>query len=525
MPMPKIFISYRRADSRAHTGRIYDHLVAKFGKDNVFMDVDNIPPGADFPVYIQQWIDKAHVMLVVIGRQWLTVADEVGGRRLDDSGDFVRQEIEMGLNRGEALRVIPVLVDNALMPDEKDLPLSLKNLARLNATSVRDNRDFRRDMEWLISGIEKQHIVSTDYEILQPSGFDIYAAIEQFYSEFDGQHWGAAWITLDAIRASSGAEGIFDTETHAEDIRQAIDGEKCDKKYQTLPLIIRRGDLARTKSALESFQTMYPKYDPDQLIARELALMAQSSVPKLGSTRVTEILPEPFEWIPIPAHKVFLEGSTAPKVQTKYSIENFYIGKYPITNGQFQVFVDVDDGWRNSEWWSYSKGAYEWHVKQVSSLIYAFNVPSEHPRISISWFDAIAFCQWLSAKTGENITIPTEHQWLFAAQGDTGRIYPWGDFFDSDRCNFNTKTTTPVTRYSNGASIYEVMDISGNTWEWCIASMFEKIDPRTGNLMQAWRGGSCNEDDDSDLSVYHHRELTPGTTNEFCGFRIVCLLD
>jgi hypothetical protein len=151
--MAKVFISYRRADSAAFSGRIYDHLISKFGRKNVFKDVDDIPAGVDFGDYIQTSLRQCAVELVVIGPQWVTSLKPNGERRLDDPADFVRIEVETALNLG--LTVIPVLVENASMPGAEDLPESLHRLARINALSVRHDPDFTRDMERVIASLER----------------------------------------------------------------------------------------------------------------------------------------------------------------------------------------------------------------------------------------------------------------------------------------------------------------------------------------------------------------------------------
>ena len=143
--MPKIFISYRRADSRKDAGRIYDYLAQKFGVDNIFKDVDDIPPGYDFKELIQEVASQATVMLVIIGQQWLNITDSFGNRRLFDENDFVRLEVEAGLSQQETL-VIPVLIDNAYMPSDTELPDTMKTLTYLNAIRIRDDPDFRYDI-------------------------------------------------------------------------------------------------------------------------------------------------------------------------------------------------------------------------------------------------------------------------------------------------------------------------------------------------------------------------------------------
>ncbi|NPV68092.1 MAG: toll/interleukin-1 receptor domain-containing protein [Anaerolineae bacterium] len=150
--MPRVFISYRRADSITITGRIYDHLVRAFGDDHVFKDVDDIPVGVDFRRVLQNEVGGCDVLLVIIGPQWLRLTDEQGRRRIDDPHDFVRIEVAAGLARQNVL-VVPVLVSGAAMPAPADLPPDLVNLAYRNAAIVRDDPDFSRDMRRLIEQI------------------------------------------------------------------------------------------------------------------------------------------------------------------------------------------------------------------------------------------------------------------------------------------------------------------------------------------------------------------------------------
>ncbi len=151
--MPRIFISYRRSDSAEVTQRIYTALVQAFGGENVFKDVDSIPVGMDFRAVIERELINADQMLVVIGASWLSVVDEGRQRRLDDPSDFVRIEVEMGL-RHPNVNVIPVLVNNASMPGDDDLPRSLYNLIFHNAAVIRDNSHFEYDIERLIRAID-----------------------------------------------------------------------------------------------------------------------------------------------------------------------------------------------------------------------------------------------------------------------------------------------------------------------------------------------------------------------------------
>ena len=151
--MATVFICYRREDAPATTGRIYDHLVQAFGEGSVFKDVDSIPVGADFPAHIQRILRQATAQVVIIGPRWLDIRNEAGQPRLQNPGDFVRQEIETGLSSG--IPVIPVLVEGAAMPPAQALPASVAPLTRLQAVNIRFDPDFSADVRRLITAIER----------------------------------------------------------------------------------------------------------------------------------------------------------------------------------------------------------------------------------------------------------------------------------------------------------------------------------------------------------------------------------
>ncbi|MBN1201935.1 MAG: TIR domain-containing protein [Anaerolineae bacterium] len=149
--MSRIFISYRRQDSEGYVGRLYDHLVQHFDHADVFMDVDNIEPGADFVQTLEDAVAACDVFIAVIGPSWLTITDEAGRRRLDQPNDFVRIEIASALKGGQL--VIPVLVGRAPMPAPVDLPDDLASLARRNAIELSHHR-FGYDMHKLVDVIK-----------------------------------------------------------------------------------------------------------------------------------------------------------------------------------------------------------------------------------------------------------------------------------------------------------------------------------------------------------------------------------
>jgi formylglycine-generating enzyme required for sulfatase activity len=216
-------------------------------------------------------------------------------------------------------------------------------------------------------------------------------------------------------------------------------------------------------------------------------------------TAVNAVLPRdfplqpPFEWCNVPAGYVAIEDASARGGTRggRYRVEAFAIGKYPITNAQYDVFVDDRDGYVNPGWWDFSPEARQWrrdHTKPRGSAYEGHDLPCTN----VSWYEAVAFCSWLAFKTGLDTMLPTEQQWQRAAQGDDNREYPWGDEFDPNRCNQGNHVgqPTPVTRYPTGASPYGVTDMSGNVWEWCLNEWGTDSARLSGGGMRVVRGGS-----------------------------------
>jgi TIR domain/Domain of unknown function (DUF4190)/Tetratricopeptide repeat len=146
----RIFISYRRQETAWPARQLYDVLVEHFPAEQVFKDVDNIEPGEDFVERITAAVGLCDVLLVLIGPQWLTMTDEDGQRRLDNSEDYVRLEIETALTR--KIRVIPILVDDARIPRVNELPATLAPLVRRNAVEI---NPITFDTKRLIATVQK----------------------------------------------------------------------------------------------------------------------------------------------------------------------------------------------------------------------------------------------------------------------------------------------------------------------------------------------------------------------------------
>jgi hypothetical protein len=148
----KVFICYRREETAPYAGRIYDAMVAKFGVENVFMDLD-LDPGVDFVDRITKVVSGCVALIVVIGPRWAQLQDADGGRRIADPDDFVRLEVETGLQRND-VKLIPALVGGARMPRREDLPPELEALARRNALELSEGR-WRYDVGRLLTVLDE----------------------------------------------------------------------------------------------------------------------------------------------------------------------------------------------------------------------------------------------------------------------------------------------------------------------------------------------------------------------------------
>jgi TIR domain len=154
-PLPRdrrVFLCYRRQDTQGHTGRLRDRLVGVYGKDSVFMDVDDVPHGVDFVDYIDSILSTCVLMVVLIGPSWTAIVDRKGRRKLDQPDDLVRAEIASALKR--KIPVIPVLVEDAAMPDSDDVPEEIKGLTRRNAIEL-THRRWSSDVERVLIAVKR----------------------------------------------------------------------------------------------------------------------------------------------------------------------------------------------------------------------------------------------------------------------------------------------------------------------------------------------------------------------------------
>jgi len=207
---PLIFISYRREDSDYQAGFLYDLLEEEFGKESVFMDVDSLHPGEDFPQALEEGIGTCKVVIVLIGDGWLN-ASKNGKRRLYDPEDFVRHEIRTALNKG--LHVIPVLIKNAQIPKVSELPSDIRQLVARQATRIRPGQDFRKDVKRLFKSI-RLHLEEIGLHIYA-NKLDTEVTLDKTLSKFkldnpEGSDFGKSELTGNLAHVNGfGAEPVI----------------------------------------------------------------------------------------------------------------------------------------------------------------------------------------------------------------------------------------------------------------------------------------------------------------------------
>lgn len=284
---------------------------------------------------------------------------------------------------------------------------------------------------------------------------------------------------------------------------------------------------------------------------------AGNTLARLGDPRPGVI--NDFLFCHIPAGR-FMMGEG--KEQFPYEIkQEFYITRYPVTNAQFDLFVNDENGYQNDKWWT--KAGLDWRKdrKKPDKRGGVFDLPN-HPVVYIRWYEAAAYCQWLTEQNnvkrltacpefreGFNvlqdgvlrplspgtyeIRLPTEAEWEYAARAGAQTPYPWGNEITPNHANYDETqigATSAVGAFPAGMNPLGLLDMSGNVWEWCATQWQgdykdylkneKKLNNPEGNVARVLRGGSYY-DVGSDLRCALRDYLNPFNWDDGIGFRVV----
>lgn len=254
---------------------------------------------------------------------------------------------------------------------------------------------------------------------------------------------------------------------------------------------------------------------PDVAVAPQLRALAGRTLSLLGD----------------PRQGVGLDPGGLPDIAwcSVESDDGFMISKYPVTVAQFQAFV-ADGGYSTA--WRDCWSAEGWDWKAASDGPYILHDSYgflNHPMVMVTYYEAAAFCQWLSARRGERIALPTQVQWEMAATSAGSRCFPWGDAEPSnDHANWSEteiSCTTAVGIFPKGMTANGVADMAGNIWEWCDGDADAPADngcdlPAASKKSRLVLGGSYMDSVDA-LRFGHRLMSAPGYRDLDCGFRVI----
>ncbi len=510
--MPKIFVSYRREDSLAGTGRIDDRLVAHFGRDSVFRDVDTIDFGVDFRQRLSDAVGVCDVLLAVIGEHWLTVSQN-GQPRLQDARDFVRIEIEAALQRG--IPVIPVLLGKTAMPHENELPASLANLAFRHALQVDLGADFHHHMDKLIRGLEKltpkpaaKPVEAPPAKPAKPKAESPAERVRRLKAESAKLLDDArALVEIHDYHAAADLLAAFPPElTHLRDAALFADAvAKRDRLAQLHEDIQQRIDSGKLKDPrLPGLIAAFVEIKPND--ADMLDLAREFPAPKRG-TISTNALGMRLAWVPHGSS--WLGGGGGKPGTTKFTLEQgLWCAIYPVTQ---------------AEWQKVMGGNPPSHFKDNP----------RYPVESVSWNDVQTFLQKLDARGGDySYRLPTEQEWEYICRGgpinqDQSKYHY---YFAKSKSDLAPNPTDDLANKANSGNQLQkpsdvgsylpnplgIYDMHGNVWEWT-SSLWE-----AGGSARVFRGGCWSDYAESCAASYRYG-YEPGDSGYYLGFRLLAV--
>jgi len=215
----------------------------------------------------------------------------------------------------------------------------------------------------------------------------------------------------------------------------------------------------------------------------------------------------------------------------------YQIGKYPVTVGEYRQFFN-SGGYKKSQCWTTEGWKWREKNKIKSPMFWENNLWSGDnrlPVIGVSWYEAVAYCRWLSEQSGKNhmYRLPSLAEWEKAARGTDDRLYPYGDEMDPGKCNVadgGIGHTTLVGYFPAGVSPYGIMDMSGNMLEWCASRFIPGLDTfleqsvLESNADRTLRGG-CWAYPGKDARCTLTWTAKSHQRDEHRGFRIACDAD
>jgi len=447
--MSKIFISYRRDDSADYAGRLYDRLAGHFGRDHVFLDIDQIEPGEVFDNVIKEKLATVQAAVVLIGKHWLDIADANGQRRLDHPADWVRLEITALLERN--IRVIPVLIGGTPMPKLEQLPECLVPLTRRHALEITSHARFHTDTDKLIKVLEK--IMSGPTPPLSEPTKEMEEPRKPEEPEKPGFLLFAVIAGMVAVLAT-GAYFFIPPPVIEPPKAVVIEPEM---------VVIPRGGFMMGSPETEGDRTSYEDPPHEVTISWPFALSRHE--------------------ITVGQFRQFVQN-----VGYRTTAEKSNKGCF-LWNADKKEFRQLrEHHWDNP----------------------GFQQNDDHPVVCVSWEDAQAYVAWLSDRSGKPYRLPSEAEWEYAARAGTttARFYPedqqckyanglgqegkaiTGPDWTLAECTDDYVYTAPVGRFKSNQ--LGLSDMLGNVVEWTQDCWHDNYQGAPGDGSAWVEKGDCN---------------------------------
>jgi formylglycine-generating enzyme required for sulfatase activity len=452
---------------------MYDQLIQEFGRENVFKDVDSIPPGVDFRAYLDAQVAQCDVFLAVIGPDWMRTKSREGKSWLEDPDDFVRIGIESALKRN--ILVVPVLVRGASIPAAHSLPESIRDLSYRHGLVVRTDPDFDRDMARLIASL-KDIIPGLAGESAERVTVAESAATESLHTTETARLREAEGMPRSTTTPGAEGYGSHGVTTQGTKVSK---GSAVEPRVEGYPFVARALRIAVTGGwvgllvlgllvVLTLAQRGLAELSPSQELESESALCR--GVPGLGPEMM------------VVESGIFNMGSENSVVAEgpvhAVQISKFAIGTCEVTFEDYDRFAQHtgralpnDSGWGRGP----------------------------RPVINVTWEDAKAYAKWLSQQTGKGYRLPTEAEWEYAAWGGE-RNGMWAGASNLEQLanyavhsvNSQDSTASVGGKRANGFGLY---DMIGNVAEWVEDCWHENYTgaPRDGSAWLESGDGDCRQ--------------------------------
>jgi len=514
----KIFMCYARVDKPfcKEIVRVIDH-------HEIFMD-DRFYAGDDWWDIIEERLSWCEVMIYLISMHSL-------------KSTYCKRELNIALHQGK--RVVPILLDAAAEPH---IPKDLKRLHWEDLTGALTDEFIQRlngallhietDLKEKGQAVPRREPLEFGEEVtIFPQGGDPATHIGMASNYMQKGEFDQARLILQRLQNKPMQpmqkrivdKMIVENEKMLDD---QLSERARDMDYRTLCNIASNTMLREL--ALEeynAFRKRFPDYDPKNIHA---LLFSRQPLVRVGTANAAP----PSAQISAPAAprlrrnpSFFMPMLEFNSIHTPGSMRHFELARYPVTNQQFNVFINDSNGAARLRWWTYSPYARNFREKSEALAATPEN-DNLLPRTA-AWYDAMAFCFYLSEQMGQRVLLPTRAQRLRAAQGTDGRRYPFGNELTPAKANYRESgigRATEVTAYS-APGPYGNLDMSGNCWEWLLDGVnLEKPYDHRARADRYLAGGSFRSRAE-ELMCTSEMTQPPDLRTPTVGFRVMILLD